>query len=331
MLNIHSGDCSANAASGIIEGRHLVWSDNLFEGPLPRGDWNDAVWLDARAGALADYLGGCERAAFLLGRRYQIIQEAVIRSREITLWFDSCLYDMLLLCQFLWFARNILGEKPVFLVCEEIRTDGSRFSGYGQLDEQELKTMPGRRKPVTEAMMQDGLESWTAFTSGDPADWQALAQKTHPLTPFLAPAAERLLEQLPDSRGLNRLEEEILTALSCGHTGLKDLFQTVLTMEERPFFGDTVIWQELNRMVSAQTPPVEHHGPGKQIPVNVFPSPDEPEFKAEEWEVTITAEGKGILEGNGSYAAVLGNERWIANVKLTSGCGLLHERKCRKS
>ena len=331
MLHIHSGDCSATAASGIFEGKHLVWSDNLFEGPLPRGDWNDAVWLDARAGALADYLGGRDRAAFLLGKRYEIIQEAVIRSTEITLWFDSCLYDMMLLCQFLWFTRNVLEGKPVYLVCEEIRSDGSRFGGYGQLDETELKTMCGRCKPVTAAMMQDGLESWTAFTSGDPTDWQALAQKTHPLTPFLAPAAERLLEQLPDSRGLNRLEEEILNALSTGPARLKDLFQTVLTMEERPFFGDTVVWQELNRMVSGSIPRVKLRGPGKRIPVNVFPPPGEPEFKAEEWEAAITGEGKRILEGTGSARAAGDHERWIANVKLTSGCGLRHERKRRKS
>jgi len=331
MLHIHSGDCSANAVSGIIEGRHLVWSDNLFEGPLPCGDWNDAVWLDARASALADYLGGRERAAFLLGKRYEIIQEAVIRSTEITLWFDSCLYDMMLLCQFLRFTRNVLEGKPVYLVCEEIRSDGSRFAGYGELDEKELKTMFDRRKPVTAAMLQDGLDSWAAFTSNDPADWQTQAQKTHPLTQFLAPAAERLLEQLPDSRGLNRLEEEILTALSCGHTGLKDLFQTALSMEERPFFGDTVVWQELNRMVSADSPPVELRGPGKRIPVNVFPAPGEPEFKADEWEVIITAEGKRILEGACPGGTAGNHERWIANVKLTSGCGFLHERKHRKS
>lgn len=328
MLHIHSGDCSAKAVSGIIEGRHLVWSDNLFEGPLPCGDWNDAVWLDARASALADYLGGRERAAFLLGKQYEIIQEAVIRSTEITLWFDSCLYDMMLLCQFLRFTRNVLEGKPVYLVCEEIRSDGSRFAGYGELDEKELKTMFGRSKPMTAAMLQDGLDSWTAFTSSDPADWQTLAQKNHPLTPFLACAAERLLEQLPDSRGLNRLEDEILTALSSGHTRLKDLFQTVLTMEERPFFGDTVVWQELNRMASAPIPLVELHGPGKRIPVNVFPAAGEPQFKAEEWEAAITAEGKRLLEGTGAAGD---HERWIANVKLMSGCGFLHERKRRKS
>ena len=330
MLHIHSGDCSANAASGFFEGRHLVWSDNLFEGPLPRGDWNDAVWLDARAAALADYLGGRERAAFLLGRRYQISQEAVIRTGEITLWFDSCLYDMLLLCQFLWFTRNMLEGKQIYLICEEIRSDGSRFAGYGELDEKELKTMFGRSKPMTAEMLQDGLDSWTAFTSSDPADWQALAQKTHPLTPFLAPAAERLLEQLPDSKGLNRLEEEILTALSSGRTHLKDLFQTVLTMEERPFFGDTVVWQELNRMVSTDIPAVELHGPGKRIPVNVFPSPDESEFKAEDWEAVITGEGKSVLEEDGSAVPFRNRERWIANVKLTSGCGVVHERKRRE-
>lgn len=327
MLHIHSGDCSAKAVSGIIEGRHLVWSDNLFEGPLPCGDWNDAVWLDARASALADYLGGRERAAFLLGKRYEIIQEAVIRSTEITLWFDSCLYDMMLLCQFLRFTRNVLEGKPVYLVCEEIRSDGSRFAGYGELDEKELKTMFGRGKPLTAAMLQDGLDSWTAFTSSDPAGWRTLAQNPHPLTPFLAPAAERLLEQLPDSRGLNRLEEEILTALSSGHTGLKDLFQTVLTMEERPFFGDTVVWRELNRLVSAEIPPVELHGPGKRIPVNVFPPHEEQEFKAEDWEVTLTAEGKRVLEGAGSGAGGWNHERWIANVKLMSGSGLLRDRK----
>ena len=209
MLHIHSGDWSAKAASALFGGTHLAWTDNLFEGPLPPTDWNDPAWYAARGEALADYLGGKDRAAILLKKRYDIIRDALAQTDEVTLWFDSCLYDMMLLCQFLYFAREDLRQMSVQLVCEELRSDGSRFAGYAELNEQEFETMSGRARILTEPMMRDARESWQAFTSPTPEAWRVLARREHPLTPFLAPAAQRLLEQLPDERGLNRLEAEL--------------------------------------------------------------------------------------------------------------------------
>ena len=110
MLHIHSGDCAARIASGIFGGTHLVWSDNLFEGALPRADWGDPEWIAARAEALADYLGGRERAADLLRKRHVLLRDALAACSEVTLWFDSCLYDMMLLSSFLAFAGDGLSR-----------------------------------------------------------------------------------------------------------------------------------------------------------------------------------------------------------------------------
>ena len=261
MLNIHSGDWSAEAASALFGGTHLAWTDNLFEGPLPPAEWNDSAWYDARAAALADHLGGRERAAAMLEKRCGIVRNALAQSDEITLWFDSCLYDMMLLCQFLYFAREELRQKRVWLVCEELRSDGSRFAGYAELDEREFETMFDRRRLLTEPMMHDARESWRAFTSAASDAWRGLAKREHPLTSFLAPAARRLIEQLPGENGLNRLEAEIVTALAAGCTQLPRLFEAVSAAEERPFFGEAVVWQALNRLATDSPPAVMLHGP----------------------------------------------------------------------
>ena len=316
MLHIHSGDWSAKAASSIFGGTHLAWTDNLFEGPLPPTDWNDPAWYDARGEALADYLGGKVRAALLLKKRHDIIRNALARTDEVTFWFDSCLYDMMLLCQFLYFAREDLRKMSVRLVCEELRSDGSRFAGYAELNEQEFETMSGRARILTEPMMRDARESWQAFTSPTPEAWQSLARQEHPLTPFLAPAAQRLLEQLPDERGLNRLEAEIMAALAAGCTQLPPLFKAVSAAEERPFFGDTAVWQALNRLATDAIPSIALHGPAALIPVNVYPPEGVPEFHADEWSVTLTPEGRRAFEAGAPFPGAQKRERWVANVHL---------------
>ena len=316
MLHIHSGDWSAKAASSLFGGTHLAWTDNLFEGPLPPADWNDPAWYDARAEALADHLGGKVRAAGLLRKRYGIVRNALAQADEVTLWFDSCLYDMMLLCQLLHFAREELRRMSVYLVCEELRSDGSRFAGYAELNEREFETMFGRRRFLTEPMMRDGRESWQAFSSDTPDAWRGLARQEHPLTPFLAPAAQRLLEQLPDERGLNRLEAEIMTALAAGCTQLTPLFEAVSAAEERPFFGDAAVWQTLNRLAADSPPELTLHGPVARIPINVYPVPDVPEFRADDWRVTLTQEGRRALESGGAFPGAKTRERWVANVHL---------------
>ena len=316
MLHIHSGDWSAKAASALFAGTHLAWTDNLFEGPLPPTDWDDPAWYDARGEALADYLGGKDRAARLLKKRHNIIRNALAQTHEVTLWFDSCLYDMMLLCEFLYFGREDLRKISVRLVCEEVRSDGSRFAGYAELDERAFKPMFGRAQILTEPMMQDAQECWQAFSSPAPAAWRNLARREHPLTPFLAPAAQRLLEQLPDERGLDRLEAEIMTALAAGCTRLTPLFKAVSAAEERPFFGDATVWQALNRLATDDLPPIALHGPAALIPINVYPPEGVPEFRADEWRVTLTQEGRRALESGTSFPGARNRERWVANVHL---------------
>ncbi len=186
--------------------------------------------------------------------------------------------------------------------------------------------MYGRSRVLTEPMMQDARESWRTFSSSTPEAWRALARQEHPLSPFLAPAAQRLLEQLPDERGLNRLEEEIMTALAAGCTQLTPLFQAVSAAEERPFFGDATVWQALNRLATDPLPPIMLHGPTALIPINVYPLPGVPEFRAEAWRVTLTPEGRRALESGETFPGARNRERWVANVHLFPGSPLFYDR-----
>ena len=326
MLHIHSGDWSARAASALFGGPHLAWTDNLFEGPLPPTDWNDPAWYAARGEALAACLGGRERAAGLLRKRHDIVRNALGQADEVTLWFDSCLYDMMLLCQFLAFTGEELRKKRVHLICEERRSDGSRFAGYAELDEGEFKNMFGRRRLLTEPMLHDGRESWRGFTSSTPEAWRGLARQDHPLTVFLAPAAQRLLEELPGENGLNRLEREIITALAAGCTRLTPLFKAVSAAEERPFFGDTAVWQALNRLATDPVPSVALHGPAALIPVNVYPPSGAPEFRAGAWRVELMPEARRAHASGAPFPGARARERWVANVHLFPGSPLLQER-----
>ena len=331
-LHIHSGDSSAEIVSKVIPGQHLAWTDNLFEGPLPKADWNDLTWFEARSAALADYLGGKEIASQKLASRYYVIREALNCECEVTLWFDSCMYDMMLLCQFLAFTKSIIREDSVvYLVCEELRDDGSRFAGYGELNEDEIQSMMKRRKLVTPAMREDAVKAWEAFTSPDPHAWQEAAKDSYELTPFLAPAFERLLEQLPNDLGFNRLEMEIMFSIMDGCSEPMPMFEHVSEQEERPYFGDTVFYKALNRLATARQPLIRFYGPGKVLPQEAFAVSGNSAFKPEDWKVTMTLAGMravwNVGQGKGGFYDDI---RWLANVKLSPDDDWRYDPKQKK-
>jgi len=326
-LHIHSGDAAADLARGVIAGTHMSWHDLLMNGPLPAGDAGDA-WYDARAGALAPFAGNADRAGHFLRRKDRELSAAVAAASEITLWFDACLYDQLLLCALLAHNQALRGAlSRAYLLCLGSVPGRPRLLGFGELTSAEMPPLLACRVPLTAAHLAAVDDAWRAFTAPTPEPWLALARRDNPLFPYVPVAAQRLLEQLPCVRtGLNRLEYEILSGVLDGLSQPVALFKHVSAQEAIPYFGDTMLWHELNALCDGPTPLLQLRGPTPRLPVAVPAAgePAPPPISA--YTILGTLQGMRSLWGWGDWRALRPVKRHVANVLLAGPGGWRWDR-----
>jgi len=233
IIHIHTGDYAAAVASRILPGKCLVWTDLLFNGPLPDAMPLDIVWITSRANVLAPFLGGEVIAKSLVTKLYSKLFSAVAEADEINLWFDSCMYDQMLLCELLTVLPDLMRtDIPVYLICEEKLPDDSFFSGYGQLEPVQIAAFLPRRIRLKPGDFASARDYWRIFRSPAPQAWLELANSKASIFQFVPAAAQRLLEQLPCSfTGLSRLEREIIEALLDGNSQLVPIFKAVSALK----------------------------------------------------------------------------------------------------
>ncbi|NMA46538.1 MAG: hypothetical protein GX945_08255 [Lentisphaerae bacterium] len=321
-LHIHSGDAAAGLARGVIAGTHLSWHDLLMNGPLPSGDDDDA-WYETRAGALAPFAGGADKAGRFLRQRDQDLTAAIAAASEITLWFDACLYDQLLLCALL--ARNQALRSALsrtYLLCLDSAPGRPRLLGFGELSAAELPPLLARRVPLTAAHLAAADDAWQAFTAPTPEPWLALAQGDNPLFPYVPAAAQRLLEQLPCVRtGLDRLEYEILSGVLDGFSQPVALFKHVSAQETMPYFGDSMLWHALNALCDGPTPLLQLRGPTPRLPVAAPAAGEAAPSPISSYTILGTLQGMRSLWGWGDWRVLRPVKRYVANVLLDGpGC-----------
>ena len=155
----------------------------------------------------------------------------------------------------------------------------------------------------------------------------ALARRDNPLFPYVPVAAQRLLEQLPCVRtGLNRLEYEILSGVLDGLSQPVALFKHVSAQEAIPYFGDTMLWYELNALCDGPTPLLQLRGPTPRLPVAVPAAgePAPPPISA--YTILGTLQGMRSLWGWGDWRALRPVKRHVANVLLAGPGGWRWDR-----
>ena len=103
-----------------------------------------------------------------------------------------------------------------------------------------------------------------------------------------------------------------LKAVATGHFQLVDIFVQVDHREERPFFGDTTLWQCLDGMASGKHPLIFVSGPGRLPLWN-------PPRNLAAWEVLVTEAGVEVLEGKKDAIELNGIDRWMGGVHLCRG------------
>ena len=179
------------------------WQDTLHEGPIPALPREEL--LRKRARFLADCGWGRQPALLSsLERRDQQLRDALRDDAHVVLWFEHDLYDQLQLLDVLTLAHTA-EAAPELIVIGSFPGKPS-FSGLGELTARELETLWPSRRPAEPAALEAAAAAWAALQAPEPTalvEW-ATQETTH--LPFLAPALQRLLDELrppPGSRALN--------------------------------------------------------------------------------------------------------------------------------
>jgi hypothetical protein len=269
VLHITSGDIAGAAlAKAGLPGEVFVWHDILYEGPRQPG-WPDEETLQARARFLEQATGGglgYDLVIRTLRAQYARL-ERMDRQAGIVLWFDACLFDQAMLAHILaCLGRG--GPGGVELLCVDAFPGLDPYDGLGQLQPEQMASVYGRRRAVTDAQMRYAGRVDRAFAVQDQAEFARLAAGSDAPLPWVPAAVARWMQERPDARtGLGRLEQLALDAIRAGNEVPARILAAVSAREAHPrYWGDTTLWARINGLAERQPPLVRIEGPTPRLP-----------------------------------------------------------------
>jgi hypothetical protein len=314
LLHIQCGDSSAGSLrQSSVPGEVLVWHDPVSEGPVP-GGIGDQEYREIRAKFFVDqqYTKTYDGALQGLTARHENLARAKDYA-EVVLWFDACLFDQTIMVHVMEkLARIDTGKARLSLICVGEHPNFERFLGLGQLSPEQMAALFPARHEITQPEKDLAVKAWKVFSSDTPRAIEALLAQDCSALPYLADALRRHLEECPSvANGLSRLQREALEVVASGTSKLGEIFTEVSNKEERPFFGDTMLWDCLDEMAGGKEPLLKIDGPGSlKRPLW------EPLQKIGRWNVDITSAGKDVLAGKLDYIKLNGIDRWLGGVHL---------------
>ena len=316
MLHITNGDMAVGVLRAAeLPGASLPWRDVLHEGPVPAG-----LSLDKLSRLRVEFIVSCGWGKLEEVSRQFITRDAALEASlsedEVVVWFESDLYDQLQLCQVLaWY--NDQGSRPqkMSMIGVDKDVDGN-FRGLSQHKPEGIKALYESRTPISDAVIALTARAWDAFRAPEPVALDTLRGKGTPALPVLAPALERLLEELPSkANGLSRTEHAALAAVAEGARAPAEIFVAVHTREERPFMGDWPFWRVLGRLASGTKPMLElASGARPRFPPEV---PAAASFGAQRFR--LTPSGREVLAEKLDAIQLNGIERWLGGTHLQKG------------
>lgn len=291
----------------------LAWDDVLHEGPLAPVE--PPRLRELRAAFLSRHgWGSSASIRAQLERRDRTLHQALERRRPVVVWLEHDLFDQLQLLQILAAIAGCGLDAPAveLLVVGEV-PDRPDFHGLGELSAPELELLWPARVPLTADVLERGRAGWAALCEPDPRSLEAFAGATHPGLPYLRPALERLLEELPDTTsGLSRTERQLLEAMAAGASTPVEAFLESGRREEAPFAGDAWVWLRLRELGAGPGRLVEQAS-GEPLP----PAPplgDASTFTAAR--LRVTDAGRSVLAGERDRVELLGIDRWLGGTRL---------------
>jgi len=230
----------------------------------------------------------------------------------VVLWFEHDLYDQLQLLDVLALAHTAQ-SAPELIVIGSFPGKPS-FTGLGELTARELETLWPTRRRVASGALRAATGAWAAVRAPEPTALAAWATGEAEDLPFLAPALQRWLEELPaPADGLSRTERSALHAIAAGGNTPPAAFAGAQRLEEAPFLGDTWFYRALAALGQGTTRLLETDD-GTPLPP---PPPLGDGQLFARIQLRLTGTGERTLRGQRDRVELLGIDRWIGGTHIT--------------
>ena len=315
MLHIHNGDSTAGTAREFgLPGQHLAFREALVEGPTP-DNVSDSEWIEVRARFLSEDYGPKLDEA----RKDLLEQDNALRRfadhEEVILWFEHDLFCQVNLIYLLdWFSSQSLGKTRLSMICIDGFPGIEDFRGLGQLRGDQLASLIETRHQVTEAELRLGTSAWNAFRSSDPSAVTKLLERDTTPLPYIKDALRLHLMRFPSvSNGLGRVENKALEVVAAGTRDFMKVFSRFADSEARYGFGDSQLWDVLERLGRAKQPLISITGMDSD-------ATKASSFRHASFE--ITALGTSVLTAQSDFIGLNGIDLWLGGVHLKDGSAL---------
>jgi len=315
-LHVTNGDSTVDELrrTGMAE-RILVWRDVLHEGPVPNADSAElrrvrATFLSTPDPRVDEDAAASEHADALelLTMRDQTLEAN--RSGSYVLWFEADLYDQLQVAEIL--ARLTELDVPaerITLICIGEFPGIAHFGGLGELDADQLRTLPGSAATrLSGEALALATKAWAALRSRVPDGLGSIAASLSRELRFLPEAFDRLSREYPSTRdGLSLTERRVLAAVAEGASTAEEAFLASSRRESRPFLGDLWCFRRVAALAHAQSPLLWLGEPDLSRRPRVQRTT----------RLGLTTMGRSVLDGQVDHVALNGIDRWIGGVHLT--------------
>jgi redox-sensitive transcriptional activator SoxR len=312
LLHVTNGESAGNTLrQTAIGGAVLPWQDALHEGPVPPLPRRQL--LRTRAHFLADSGWGSQHALLSsLERRDQQLLEALPRRPP-----GGALVRARPLRPTSTPRRARLAHTehatPQLIIIGSFPGKPS-FAGLGELTASELETLWPSRRAAEPAALQAAASAWAAVQAPEPTSLAEWARRQTTQLPFLAPALQRLLEELPaPADGLSGTERRALDVIASGARTPPAAFVAAQRLEDAPFLGDTWFYRTLSALGQDTNRLVETD---QGIPLPPPPPLSDGQLFAR-LQLRLTATGERTLRGEADRVELLGIDRWIGGTHIT--------------
>jgi hypothetical protein len=289
------------AAAG-VPGARSIWSDPLYEGPVPAV--TDDQLVEVRSRYLSgEYPANVDPVNDL--RQWRAVIAAHDAYDESVLWFEHDLFDQLNLIQLLdWMRPRVQQPRAVSLICINSFPGHSSFRGLGELVPGELASLLPSRRPVRAAEYDLASRAWSAFLQPSPESLDDLRRSDTETLPFLGAALERFLQEYPwTGDGLSRSERRLLQLAAQGPIALRAAFPRMHDGEHAYYLTDLSLASIALTLSRTDPPLLEADG----VLADSLSGA-----------VCVTDDGREVLEGRRDRVSC-GLDRWLGGVHVTTG------------
>jgi hypothetical protein len=301
-----------------IPGVRSIWSDPLYEGPVP-GGISDAELVEVRRRYLSGVVDDGGEVDPVLEevdpvndlRRWRQTIAAAESYDELVLWFEHDLFDQLSLIHLLsWTREHIPADKTVSLICIGSFPGRPAFKGLGELSPGELAPLLETRQPISVAQYNLAVRAWRAFREPSPEAIEEVRRTDTSALPYLAPALGRFLQEYPwTSDGLSRTERRLLRLAESGPIGVAAAFPR-MHVDEKAYYVTDLSLGALVTTLSTTSPPL----------LTVVDGTTSDRWSLDRT-VGLTDAGREVLAGRRDRV-LCGMDRWLGGVHLQSGANV---------